>query len=73
MPKYILIEYGDNYSKTSEILWQHCRDEPVINVANKDIADFNAANATTNLFKIKEKITGKTGNNGTKEVEISNF
>ena len=73
MPKCILIEYGDNYSKTPEILWQYCRDEPVINVANEDIVDFNAANATTNLFKIKEKITGKTGNNGTKEVEISNF
>ena len=28
MPIYNLIEYNDNYSKTSGILWQYCRDEP---------------------------------------------
>ena len=70
MPMYNLIEYIDNYSKTSGILWQYCRDEPAIDPANDDIVDFNAANATTNSFKVKEKITGETGNNGTKNVEI---
>ena len=29
MTMYNLIEYG-NYSKTSEILWLYCRDEPAV-------------------------------------------
>ena len=33
MLMYNLIEYSDNYIKTSEILWQSCRDEPAINTA----------------------------------------
>ena len=28
MPIYNLIEYSDNYSKTSGSLWQYYRDEP---------------------------------------------
>ena len=28
MPMYNLIEYSDNYSKTSESLWQYYKDEP---------------------------------------------
>ena len=28
MPMYNLIEYSDNYSKTSGSLWQYYRDEP---------------------------------------------
>ena len=70
MPMYNLIEYSDNYSKISGIFWKYCRDKPAINVANGNIVDFNAANATTNSFKIKETITDQTGNNGTKNVEI---
>ena len=27
MPMYNLVEYNDNYSKTSRSLWQYCRDE----------------------------------------------
>ena len=30
MPMYNLIKYSDNYSKTSGILWQYCRDEPMM-------------------------------------------
>ena len=30
MPMYNLIEYSDNYSKTSGILWQFCRDVPAV-------------------------------------------
>ena len=30
IPTYNLIEYSDNYSKTSGTLWQYCRDEPVL-------------------------------------------
>ena len=37
---------------------------------NSEIADFNIANAITDLFKIKRKITGQTGNNDTKSVKI---
>ena len=37
---------------------------------NGDINEFNAGNATNNLFKIKEKVTGKTGSNSTKNVEL---
>ena len=77
MSMYNLIEYSDKvtkYSKKSGILWQYCKDEPALNPAdNNAIIDFNANNATTNSFKIKLKITGKTGktgNNGTKDVEI---
>ena len=28
MPMYNLIEYSDNYTKTSVNLWQYYRDEP---------------------------------------------
>ena len=31
MPTYNLVEYRDNYSKTFDILWQYCRDEPLLN------------------------------------------
>ena len=36
------------------------------------VADYTAdnANAITDLFKIKKKVTSKTGNNDTKNVEI---
>ena len=36
---YKLIEYSDNYSKTSGILWQYCRDEPAVD-DNGAFADF---------------------------------
>ena len=65
---YNLIECSDNYSKTTRILWQYCRDQPAL-ANNKDITDFNEDNATSS-FDLKEKITGQTGNNGTKNVEI---
>ena len=28
MPMYNLIEYSDNYPKTTESLWQYCKDIP---------------------------------------------
>ena len=59
---YNLIEYSDNYSKTSGTLWQYCKEIPVLN-NNNDIADFNGANATDS-FNYKTKVTGETGNNG---------
>ena len=48
MPMYNLIEYSDNYSKTSGILWQYYRDKPTDTLANSE------------LFKSKVKITGKS-------------
>ena len=56
---YNLIEYSDNYVKTTGSLWQYFRDEPNDNLADSE------------LFKSKMKITGKTPNNGNeKDVEI---
>ena len=65
MPMYNLIEYSDNYSKTSGSLWQYCKEIPAVN-NNGDIVDFNGANATDS-FNFKTKITGQTAadnNNG---------
>ena len=49
---------------------QYCKDEPAINAPNGKIVDFDAGNATTDLLKIKEKITGNTGNDSTENIEI---
>ena len=56
MPMYSLIEYSDNYSKTSGSLWQYYKDDPNDNTANSE------------SFKSKVKITGKTSNNGNKKM-----
>ena len=59
MPMYNLIEYSDNYAKTSGSLWQYYRDE-----SNDDLEDSES-------FESKTKITGKTPNNDNeKDVEI---
>ena len=50
MPMYNLIEYSDNYSKTSGSLWQYCKDIPAVN--NDKIADFGEGNLT-NSFNLK--------------------
>ena len=59
MPMYNLIEYSNNYAKTSGSLWQYFRDEPDDNLADSE------------SFKSKIMITGKTPNNeNKKDVEI---
>ena len=59
MPMYKLIEYSNNYAKTSGSLWQYYRDEPNVNLANSE------------SIKSKIKITGKTPAAGNeKGVEI---
>ena len=68
MPMYNLINNSDNYAKTTGILWQYCKDIPDRNF-NDDVIIFDVNNATDS-FKFKAKITVKTGNNGTKDVEI---
>ena len=68
MPMYNLIEYSNNYLKTSGILWQFYRDVPALNDDGDAMVDFTEANATTESFNLKETLTGQTGNNGTKNV-----
>ena len=59
MPMYNLIEYSDNYWKTSGSLWQYCKDDQNDNLGN------------SRSFKYKRKITAKTPNDGnTKDIEI---
>ena len=59
MPMYNLIEYSDNYSKTSGSLWQYYKDVPDNNLADSE------------SFKYKLKITGNTpAEDNTKDVEI---
>ena len=70
MPKYNLIGHSDNYSKTSGSLWHYYRDEPYLN-ANGAIANFTVDNNNSPSFKIKTRIAGRTGNDGTKNVKIS--
>ena len=67
MPMYNLIEYSDNYAKTSGSLWQYYLDKPALN--NGTIVGFTENNLTNSL-NFKVKITGQTGNDGIKNVEI---
>ena len=62
MPMYNLIEYSDNYSKTSGSLWQYCKEIPAVNNVG-NIVDCDGANATDS-FNFKTKITGQTNNDG---------
>ena len=68
MPMYNLIEYSDNYAKTSGSLWQYCKDVPAVDNNN---AIFNfTENNLTDSFNFKVKMTGQTVDDGTKNVEI---
>ena len=67
MPMFSLIEYSDKNSNTSPSLWQSYRDKPAVN-DDSIIADFSDNSAS---FKFKEKITGQTGNDDTKDLEIA--
>ena len=59
MPTYNVIEYSDNYSKTSVSLWQCYKDDP-----NDNLADSES-------FKSEVKITRNTpAADNTKDVEI---
>ena len=68
IPMYNLIEYSDNYAKTTGSLWQYCKDIPARNNNNELVAF--TENSLTDSFNFKEKITGQTGDDGTKDVEI---
>ena len=65
MSMYNLIEYCDNYSKTSWSLWQYNRDEPALD-ANAAIIDFPVAINNSASFIFKQKIAGRVGHDGKK-------
>ena len=65
---YYLIECSDNYLKTSGSLWQYYIDEPFTN-DNGVIIDVPDDLDNTS-FKYKQKITGQTGIDGTKNIQI---
>ena len=69
MPIYNLTEYSDNYSKTSGILFQFCRDVRAVD-DDGQITDFTEAKISTDLLNLKVKLTVQTEKNGTKNVEI---
>ena len=50
MLMYNLIEYSDDYSKTSGGLYQFCRDEPNVNITDSE------------SFKFKSKFLDNTNN-----------
>ena len=76
MPTYNLLEYNDNYSKTTGNFWQYCKD--ILAVYTKDMAagnndgvivNFNVNNVT-DFLNFLQKITWKTRNDETKDIEI---
>ena len=70
MPMYNLMEYSDNYAKTSGSLWQYCKNIPARNNNNNNgIVNLTEGN-TIDSFNFKAKITGQTGDDGTKDVKI---
>ena len=66
MPMHNLIEYSDNYSKTFGSLWQYCKGIPAVD-NNNAIVNF-AENNLTDSSNFKLKMTGQTGDDGTKNV-----
>ena len=61
MPMYNLLEYSNNYSKSSGNLWQNYRDEPNDNVANSE------------SFRSKIKIIGNTSDADNKKMLKERF
>ena len=55
--------------KSSRSLWQYYRDEQTLN-ANGEITDFPGNNDNSASFKLKQQITGQTGNDSTNDVEM---
>ena len=55
MSMYNLIEYSDNYSKTSGSLYKFCRDEPNDNIADSKSVTFKSKflDNTNNADKCK--------------------
>ena len=74
MPTHSLLEYIDNYSMTSESLWNYHRDE-VNDNENENDNDNNKINnnktITSKSFQYKTKLVGRTPNdNNTLNAEV---
>ena len=54
-----LIEYSDDYTKTSGSLWQYCRDEPADKITD------------SKSFKLKSRFLNKADNTGTLNVKLA--
>ena len=65
---YNLIAYIDNYAETSGSLWKYCKVIAAVD-NNNGIVSFTENNLTDS-FNFKVKMTGQTGDDGTKNVEI---
>ena len=68
MPLYNLPEHTSAYEKTSGSLWQYCKDISAVD-NNNAIVNFTENNLTDS-FNFKVKMTGQTGDDGTKNIEI---
>ena len=55
MPMYNVIEYSDNYAKTTGSLWQYCKDIPARD-ANNEITEFRVSNTTDSSLKQKSQV-----------------
>ena len=69
MSMYSFIEYSDTYSKISVSLWQYYTDDNTALTDADAISNFHVANNSASI-KFKQKITDKTADGGTKNVEI---
>ena len=56
MPMYHLIEYSDNYSKTSRSLWQYYKDGPNNNIADSESFKFTVKITRKPLMMVIEKM-----------------
>ena len=68
-PMYNLRKYSDGSLRTSRSLWQYYRGQPSFHNSG-NVIYFPDGNNNTALFKFKQKITGQTGNDGIKDIEI---
>ena len=69
IPMYNLLEYSKNYRKTIGSLYNYYRDELSDDNNPNSFPNTNVVNS--NAFEYKNKITGNTNNQGTKDVELA--
>lgn len=53
---YNLIKHNCNYSKTTEILWQHFRDDLKTAITNSDHANYSMSNRKKRLMMVKQNM-----------------
>ena len=74
-----LIEFSNNYSKTSESLWQYHKDDPNENIVHSESFEFkinitakNRADANTKDFKIAVPLKYLSNFRRTREISFIN-